>query len=570
MTDKNNPKRWETYSKIDETADKALEGYPAFFRQILFNRGIRTDEAARVYLSLEGELADPFLLLGLEKAVVRLLMAIDAGEKIVVYGDYDVDGVTATVMMVEVLRRLGGEVEPYIPNRFEEGYGLNEEAIQVLARDHRASVILTVDCGIRSPREAETARTLGVDLIISDHHYPKGDLPAGYAVICPKQENDPYPYKDLAGVGVAYKIAQGLFLKRGVDVNKVDEWLDLVALGTVADIVPLTGENRVMVKKGINRIRYGNRTGLIALVGVSGRDVRQITAADIGFALGPRLNAAGRMESALQAYELLVSQSPIDAVRAAQVLDNQNNERQKATLAAQEKAQSGVTDPESSYLITAFDSEYSSGIVGLVASKLVEKFHRPAIVGERLEETIRASCRSITGFHITKALDECADLLVRHGGHEMAAGFTVRLENEEKLVERLHEIAARELSGKDLRPMVKADLEIEVNRIRPDFYGLLDQLQPTGMGNPAPLFISRGVKVERMQVMGKEGTHINFSIQGSPINRAVAFNQARWYQTWFEEKPRFDIAYSIDVNHYNGMDTLQLNIRDMKISAIGF
>ncbi|HNR01732.1 MAG TPA: single-stranded-DNA-specific exonuclease RecJ [Anaerolineaceae bacterium] len=570
MPDRNNTKRWEIYPKIDETANAALSDYPQFFRQLLFNRGICSAEDARAFLIVDGELADPFLLLGLEKTIARLITAIDTGEKIIVYGDYDVDGVTATVMMVEVMQRLGGIVEPYIPNRFEEGYGLNDEAIHVLAKEHGASVILTVDCGIRSPREAATARNLGVDLIISDHHYPKGDLPEGYAVVCPKQECDQYPYKDLAGVGVAFKIVQGLYSKKGMDIRKADEWLDLVALGTVADMLPLTGENRVMVARGLNRIRLGSRVGLNALIGVSGRDVRKVTATDIGFMLGPRLNAAGRMESALQAYELLVSKSTIDAVSAAQVLDNQNTERQKATLAAQEKAQQTVSDLESTFLITAFDSEYSSGIVGLVASKLVEKFHRPAVVGERLEDTIRASCRSINGFHITKALDECADLLVRHGGHEMAAGFTVKLENEEKLVARLQGIAARELGNRDLRPTLKADLEIELNRFRPEYYGMLEQLQPTGMGNPAPLFVTRGVKVERMQVMGKEGSHLSFSVQGSPINRAVAFNQASWYQTWFEERPRFDIAYNIDVNHYNGMDTLQLNIRDMKISAIGF
>lgn len=570
MPDRNHTKRWETYPKIDGAAEAALSDYPQFFRQLLYNRGICTAEDARKYLSYDGELADPFLLLDLESAVDRLISAFDNGEKVVVYGDYDVDGVTATVMMVEVMQRLGGIVEPYIPNRFEEGYGLNDEAIHVLARKHGASIILTVDCGIRSPREAITAKNLGVDLIISDHHFPKGDLPAGYAVICPKQENDPYPYKDLAGVGVAYKIAQGLFIKKGMDVRKADEWLDLVALGTVADMLPLTGENRLMVARGLNYLKQGNRVGLNALIGVSGRDVRQVTATDIGFMLGPRLNAAGRMESALQAYDLLISKSSVEAVKAAQILDNQNSERQKATLVAQEKAQLSVTNLESTYIITAFDSEYSSGIVGLVASRLVEKFHRPAIVGERLEETIRASCRSINGFHITKALDECADLLVRHGGHEMAAGFTVRLENEEKLTARLQEIAARELGAKDLRPMLKADLEIELCRFKPEYYGMIDQLQPTGMGNPAPLFISRGVIVERMQVMGKESSHLSFSVQGSPINRAVAFNQAGWYQTWYEEKPRFDIAYTIDVNHYNGMATLQLNIKDMKISAIGF
>ena len=570
MAERNLTKRWEIAPKIDGMADEALADYPPFFRQLLYNRGIRTAQGAQQYLSNDGELADPFLLLGMESAVDRLVAAIDNGEKIVVYGDYDVDGVTATVMMVEVLQRLGGNVEPYIPNRFEEGYGLNDEAIQTLASEHSAKVILTVDCGIRSPREAITASNLGIDLIISDHHFPKGDLPAGYAVLCAKQERDPYPYKDLAGVGVAYKIAQALFIKKGMDVGKADEWLDLVALGTVADMLPLTGENRIMVARGLNHLRNGSRVGLNALIGVSGRNVQQVTATDIGFILGPRLNAAGRMESALQAYELLVSKSAVDAVKAAQVLDNQNSERQKATLAAQEKAQGAVTHLESTYLITAFDSEFSSGIVGLVASKLVEKFHRPAIVGERLGDTIRASCRSINGFHITKALDECADLLVRHGGHELAAGFTVKMENEDQLIARLQEIAARELSAQDLRPTLRADMEIELSRFKPEYYRMIDQLQPTGMGNPAPLFISRGVVVDRMQVMGKESTHLSFSVRGSPINRAVAFNQAAWYQTWYEEKPRFDLAYTVEVNHYNGMDTLQLNIRDMKISAVGF
>lgn len=569
MSELNQSKRWEIYPRIEKEVAEALGAYPPFFRQILFNRGIRTYEAGLDYLSPEGVLGDPFALTDMRKAVNRLIQAINSGEVIIVYGDYDVDGVTATVMMVEVLKSLGGQVEPYIPNRFDEGYGLNEEAIQMLAMEKNAKVILTVDCGIRSPREAITAIGLGIDLIISDHHYPKGDLPKAHAVICQKRENDEYPYKDLAGVGVAFKIAQGLFTGLDKNPRKADNWLDLVALGTVADIVPLTGENRAMVKKGLTQIRCGQRVGLNALIGVAGRSIEKITAMDIGFALGPRLNAAGRMESALQAYELLVAQSIPEAGRLAQILDNQNSERQKATLAAQEKAQQEVTDPEGLFLITAFDPGYSSGIVGLVASKLVEKFHRPAIVGEVLEESIRASCRSIAGFHITRALDECADLLVRHGGHEMAAGFTVTRENQEQLKTRLAEIATRELKGQDLRPVLKADLEIDISHIKKGYYEMLDQLQPTGMGNPAPVFISRGVKVDRMQVIGKEGAHISFYVQGAEINRAIAFNQAHWYQTWYESRPRFDILYSIDVNHYNGMDTQQLNIRDMKTSIGG-
>ena len=444
-------KRWVIQPKIDEITEKALEIYPHFLQQLLFNRGIRTIEEADAYLNSSTPLSDPFLLLDMDKTVTRLLVAVKNNEPIAVYGDYDVDGVSATVLMVEVLKTLGAVVTRYIPNRFDEGYGLNNEAITYLA-DSGAGVILTVDCGIRSPREAEHARRLGVDLIISDHHHPKDDLPQAYAVICPKREGDPYPDKDLAGVGVAFKIAQGLFQQAGVIDRSADEWLDLVALGTVADIVPLTGENRVMVRRGINLIRLGKRLGLNALAGVAGKNIQQISATDIGYILGPRLNAAGRMESALKAYEVLISDSRELVGKSAQELENQNYERQKATKTAQEKAEQELGDISTLNIITAFDADYSSGIVGLVASKLVENYYRPAVVGQIENGFIRASCRSIPEFHITRALDECADLLERHGGHAMAAGFTVRTENAEELVARLRSIATRELSGLDLRP----------------------------------------------------------------------------------------------------------------------
>ncbi len=566
MTDFTHNKRWKVLPKIDEMTDRVLESYPPFMRQILFNRGIRTMEEADSFLYARQETADPFVLIGMEKSVDRLLSAIANGEKIVVYGDYDVDGVTATVMMVEALRAFGGDVERYIPNRFDEGYGLNCDAIESLAGEG-ARVILTVDCGIRSPVEADRARELGVDLIISDHHHPKGDLPLAYAVICPKQKGDPYPDKELAGVGVAFKILQGLFLRSGSNVQKADEWLDLVALGTVADIVPLTGENRMMVKQGLQKIRTGARIGLSSLAGVAQRRVQQITASDIGFILGPRLNAAGRMESALLAYDLLISREWQEAGRIAQQLDTQNHERQQATRRAQEIAEQAIIDPGAMSIIHSFDAEYSSGIVGLVASKLVEQYYRPAVIGQIENGVIRASCRSITEFHITAALDECSDLLVRHGGHAMAAGFTLMQENEAEFIERLESIAARELEGLDLRPEVRADVEIEINRLKPEFYVELEKLQPTGMGNPTPVFVSRAVTVDGMRLMGKEGTHISFYIRNSAINRAVAFNQARWYDVWREEKPRFDIAYTIDINHFNGQDTQQINIRDMRISG---
>jgi single-stranded-DNA-specific exonuclease len=566
LTDYQHSKRWNIQPRIDEEASKALEVYLPFMRQILYNRGIRNIEQAEAFLSASQELSDPFLLTGMDRAVERLLGAIYKREKIVVYGDYDVDGVTATVMMVEALRSFGGEVERYIPNRFDEGYGLNCEAIIALANEG-TRVILTVDCGIRSPAEAEKARELGVDLIISDHHHPKGDLPCAYAVICPKQEADAYPDKELAGVGVAFKILQGLLIRAGSDVRKADEWLDLVALGTVADIVPLTGENRVMVKKGILRIRTGSRIGLNALTGVAQKSIFQITAGDIGFILGPRLNAAGRMESALQAYDLLISQDIQEAGKLAQLLDTQNYERQQATKRALEKATQVIGDPEELKILFSFEEDYSSGIVGLVASKMVENFYRPAIIGQLENGVIRASCRSISEFHITAALDECAELLVRHGGHAMAAGFTVKQERVTELVERMTGIAIRELDGLDLRPEIRADLEIDIGKLNPGYYSELEKLQPTGMGNPTPVFVSRGVEVDGMRMMGKEGTHISFYVRNSLISRAVAFNQARWYDKWAEERPRFDIAYNIDINHYNGQDTQQINVRDMKLSG---
>lgn len=566
MITSSHSRRWIVSPKIDEATRKELESYPDFMQQILFNRGIRTAQEAEGFLYSGYTTGDPFLLLDLDKAVTRLLHAIAHNEKIVVYGDYDVDGVTATAMMVEALRSLQGIVEPYIPNRFDEGYGLNLEAIENLA-SLGAKVILTVDCGIRSPLEAERAAKLGIDLIISDHHHPKGELPQGYAVICPKRESDPYPDKDLAGVGVAFKILQGLFLRKGINVEKADDWLDLVALGTVADIVPLSGENRTMVRKGLNQIRTGSRLGLNALTGVAQKNILQITATDIGFILGPRLNAAGRMESALQAYDLLTSRNILEAGYCAQVLDNQNTDRQQATRKAQEKAVLEIGDPAARRILFSFSEEYSSGIVGLVASKLVENFYRPAIIGQIENGVIRASCRSISEFHITAALDECADLLVRHGGHAMAAGFTVKLENADQLKQCLESIALRELEGMDLRPVVRADLEIEINKVKPVFYAELEKLQPTGMGNPTPVFISRAVEVDGMRLMGKDGNHIGFNIRNSPISRAVAFNQAHWMETWLDEKPRFDIAYTIDINHYMGKDTQQINIRDMKISA---
>jgi single-stranded-DNA-specific exonuclease len=560
---KKQPKKWWIYPRIPAEVDENLKAFPAYMRQLLFNRDCPDETSATQYLNASAPLGDPFLLLDMEKAVDRLLKAVDGREPVIVYGDYDVDGVSATALMVQVLRVLRADVSAYIPNRFDEGYGLNSDALQDLAA-RGVKVVLTVDCGIRSVQEALLASELGIDLIISDHHFPKGEVPPAYAVVCPKQEGDDYPYKEMAGVGLAFKIAQGLFARRAISGYSAEDWLDLVALGTVADVVPLTGENRVLVRRGLNLLRQGKRIGLQALIRISGRDPARISAGDIGYILGPRLNAAGRIDSAMQAYDLLMSESAEDSALLAQKLDNQNTQRQHITKEARKKAEDEIGLEPQTNLIASFDAMYNSGIVGLVATGLVDTYYRPALVGSVEEEFTRASCRSIREFHITRALDECADLLVRHGGHAMAAGFTVRNENISLLLERLGQIANRELDGKELRKTVEADMEWPIERIRDISLKELDKLQPTGMENRDAVFVSRNVEVVRPKAIGADKIHLKFAcLAGDYMVDAVAWRQADWLRLL---PGKFDLVYAIEENDYMGSRTLQLNVKDMQPS----
>lgn len=565
MLQKNSLKRWWVYPRIPADVNEALQEFPDYLRQILYNRGIVDENSAAQYLNASQPLGDPFLLTDMEKTVARLLKAVDNNETIVVYGDYDVDGVSATALMVQVLRSLGAKkVTRYIPNRFDEGYGLNSEAVQLLA-DSGVNVILTVDCGIRSIKEADLAKSQGIDLIISDHHFPKGEITSAFSVICPKREGDFYPDKDLAGVGVAYKIAEGLFQKRKIGGVSAENWLDLVALGTVADIVPLTGENRVLVRRGLNLLHLGKRIGLQALIRVSGRDPQRITAGDIGFMLGPRLNAAGRIDSALQAYDLLMSESAEEAGSLAQKLDNQNSERQRMTKEARAMAEEKIGPAPANNIISSFDPSYSSGIMGLVATNLVETYYRPAIVGCQEEEFTRASCRSISEFHITQALDKCADLLERHGGHAMAAGFTVRNDKIAELLQRLQAIADEEFADKELLKTYKADLEFPIERVREVMSNTLERLQPTGMGNPEAVFISRNVTIKNARAIGGDKQHLKFTCQaGNYFVDAVAWKQANWLPVL---PGKFDLLYVVEENFYMGNRTMQMNVRDMRPSG---
>lgn len=573
-------KRWMIPPLISPEADTALEKFPSLLRQILFNRGFATDADARAFLRGEPNFnSDPFQMTGMKQAVDRIQFAIKNNEPIAIYGDYDVDGVTATALLVDALKSLNANVIGYIPNRFEEGYGLNPTALDEL-KEKGVKLVISVDCGIRSPSEALHAKNIGLDLIISDHHHPDGEnLPEAFAVINPKQHGDVYPDKDLAGVGIAYKIAQALlsYEIQGTSYKLRDEsnsylvtlnsLLDLVALGTVADLAPLVGENRVLVKQGLKQIRQTTRQGLFSLAGVAEVPVKKINAMDIGFRLGPRLNAAGRLKEALASFELLTTTDVFKAGELAQQLDMQNRERQRITREMQTRAEEmAITDEPNGYLLFAVDESFNSGVIGLAASRLTEKYYRPAIVVSKGEEESRGSCRSIPEFHITDALDQCADLLVRHGGHAAAAGFTVKNENLAELVLRLKSVAEEKLSGTELKPTVTADAEVSLSEIRPELYEKsLKYLEPTGYGNREPSFVARNVKVKNSRVVGAEGKHLKLTLEDEKglTHDAIGFRLGDWQKRM---PARVDVLFTYEVNEYNGRVSYQLNLKDLKKS----
>lgn len=557
-------KRWVIQPPITPQAEEALHKVPPILRQILFNRGISTDADARAFVKAEPNInTDPFQFTGMQVAVDRIRFALEHEEPIAIYGDYDVDGVTATALLVQALEELGANVRGYIPNRFDEGYGLNKDALDFLKADG-VKLVITVDCGIRSPEEALHAQTIGLDLVISDHHHPDGlNLPSALAVINPKQHGDLYPDKDLAGVGIAYKIAEALFSLQPSPLN-LQELLDLVALGTVADLAPLVGENRSLVRKGLRQIRETKRQGLRSLAGIAEMKIDKVTAGNIGFMLGPRLNASGRLESALASFELLTTKDFMRAGQLAQQLEVQNRQRQSITKSMQQKAEEiAMSEDPDAYLLFAAHEEFNPGVVGLAASRLTETHYRPAVVAAKNAEETRGSCRSIPEFHITDALDQCKDLLVRHGGHAAAAGFTVKNENLPELVSRLKSIAREQLADKDLRQTLSADMEVSLPELNFEVLKHLAYLEPTGYGNPDAVFVSRDVKVKASRTVGADARHLKLTLEDE---RGAVFDSIGFRLGHLQGSlpARVDVLYTLEANEWNGRTSLQLNLKDVK------
>ncbi|NPV84497.1 MAG: single-stranded-DNA-specific exonuclease RecJ [Anaerolineae bacterium] len=560
-------KRWEIAPPPPEDIDSALGEFHPVLRRLLYNRGLRDVEEAYNYLELEGSLYDPFLLTDMDKAVARLLQAVQNEEPIAVYGDYDVDGVTASVVLVQALRQLGAQVSPYIPDRFEEGYGLNCQAVKKLAQAG-VKLVISVDCGIRSPSEVRLAKEEGMGFIIADHHEPGNILPDADAVVCQKRSDDPYPDKNLAAVGLAYKLVEALYSKIEKDRQELNKWLDLVAIGTVADVVPLQGENRALVRAGLEHLRQGGRQGLFSLAGAASLNLACANAYSIGFILAPRLNAAGRLESALDAFNLLMCTETETAGQLAQKLDNLNRERQEKTRQMYLEAEMLTKEAEGEHILFVCKSkeDFNEGVVGLVAARLVENYYRPSIVAVMDSEKgiTRASCRSIPEFHITRALDQCAPLLERYGGHAMAAGFNARNDRLDELQRQLKTIASNELDGRVLRPTLRADMEIPLCELRPELLDYIGMIEPSGHKNPEVSFVSRNLKVRSKRSVGKQGEHLRLTVSDDKITYdGIAFG----FGNWAEKMPEYvDLLYAFETNTYQGNTSLQLKVKDIKPS----
>ncbi|HEV8535106.1 MAG TPA: single-stranded-DNA-specific exonuclease RecJ [Candidatus Limnocylindria bacterium] len=497
-------RRW-----IMPTASRDVpDGIPALVAQVLACRGLAAADMAAFLAARPTEDGPP--MLDLDRAVERLRRALAARERIVVYGDYDVDGIAGSAILVRAFRHLGATVGAYIPNRYEEGYGLNSSALGQLAVDG-AQVIVTVDCGITAAAEAAVALELGIDLIVTDHHHPPTELPRAYALVNPRRPGDPSLDKDLAGAGVALALAKRLLGELGIALRQ-DELLQLCALATVADVVPLRGGNRVLTRTGLEALNRAPIVGVRALVERSGLRLGRVGAMDIGFVIGPRLNAAGRIADAEDALRLLLTEDAAEAKDLAERLEQRNAERQELTRQVVAGARERAEERPDAWATVVADREWPAGIVGLGASRLVEDYGRPAVVIAIDGDEGKGSCRSIPGVHIAEALGDCHDILIKHGGHAMAAGFSVAVDRIPELILRLDAVVRERLRGERPIPTIRVDAEIAPELLTARLALELAALEPCGAGNPRPYLLVRDVRVYDIRQVGADADHLRCKV----------------------------------------------------------
>ncbi len=546
-------------------ADSSL---PPFLCMLLLARGIDSAGAASRFLSSSlAEIHDPFLLKDMDAAVERIRNALLNHERICVYGDYDVDGVTSVASLVGFLSAVGGDCFYYIPNRIEEGYGLHEAGIAEAA-EKGARVIITADCGITSHDEADFCSSLGIDLIITDHHTPHSRIPSACAVINPLRNDCPFPFKSLAGVGVVFNLLLALrkrLRNDGFFVSKAEpnlrEYLDLVALGTIADIVPLVDENRVFVFHGLRQLTVSSRVGISALKAVAGVS-DPVDCGAVGFRLAPRINAAGRLDDASLGVELLLTK---DARRAAELsaeLNASNEERQNLEKAilddVLQRVASDLSLRDRKTIVLASES-WHSGVIGIVASRIVDLYHRPTILIALQEGNGKGSGRSIPGFHLHDALKSCSDKLLRFGGHKYAAGLSIDEQTLADFVQKFDEVATGLLSPEDLLPELRIDAELLPEQVSLETAELLSSLEPYGMGNPRPVFVMRSVKLMQWTLLKERHLKVRFLAAGLHFD-AIGFDMAEKTP----EHDMLDVAFTLDINNWNGRRSVLLRLKDLK------
>ena len=546
-------------------------GIDRVLAELLVKRGVETFEQARSFFrpSLD-DLHDPFLMKDMDKAVKRLRTAITTEEGILVYGDYDVDGTTAVALVYSFLRRYSTNVDFYIPDRYEDGYGLSYRGID-WAKEHGFSLIITLDCGIKANEKVDYAASLGLDVIICDHHLPESTIPAAVAVLDPKREDDNYPFDDLSGCGVGFKLVQAYSREYDIPFETLIPLLDLLVVSISADLVSMTGENRVLAHFGLRQLNENPRKGLQAIATLSKLEPGHLSIDDIVFKIGPRINAAGRMESGRLAVELLTSSDEHSAAVVGEKINDNNNERKsidrEITQEALEMVQSGAALSSSAATIV-YNPNWNKGVFGIVASRLVEAFYKPTIVLTKSNDFITGSARSVAGFDLYEAIDSCADLMENFGGHVYAAGLTLREENLPEFVRRIEEFISTRITQEMLTPFTEIDARLEFSQITPKFFRLLKQFQPFGPGNTNPVFQTENVyDGGKGRKVGADGVHMKLDLidEKQPFHQipAIAFNMSEYFDYIKAGNP-FDICYSIVENYYRGNSTLQLRIKDIR------
>lgn len=565
-------KEWRLKERPDpavvENLSKEL-GLNTDLATILALRGVSTFEEAKDFFrpSLE-HLHDPFLMLDMDKAVARIAEAWGNGEKILVYGDYDVDGTTSVALLYSFLKDKG-EAGFYIPDRYGEGYGLSEKGVR-FAKENGYSLIITLDCGIRAEAMAALVSELGMDLIICDHHLPGETLPRAAAILNPKQNGCEYPYKELCGCGVGFKLAQALSIKYDFPLEEVFKHLDILSAAIAADIVDMRGENRVLSHFGMELINSFPRMGIRKMLEQKKRN-GPLSVSDMVFTLGPRINAAGRIGSGETAVKLLISDDEKVAEEIHHQISEFNQTRRGLDTGVTEEALEILAQDESSFekkSMVLYSDSWHKGVVGIVASRMVDRYYKPTIILTGSEEIVSGSARSVVGFDVHHAISECSELLEQYGGHQMAAGVTLKKENVKPFQDKFEEVVSASITQDQLTPVLDIDEEISLTRITDKFLSVLKQFAPFGPGNLNPVFRSNRLIAIDVRKVGTENKHIKLSV-ADPFNhtkqiQAIAFNQGHHFDA-ISEGGQFDLAYTIEENHWNGRVSIQLNVKDIKM-----